>query len=59
MEHVISKLTDFSGSKDEELRDIAGLGALPPPIYACFLALYAWFSFTDYIQLLSSQDNYG
>lgn len=26
MEHIISKLTDFSGGKDEELRDIAGLG---------------------------------
>lgn len=26
MEYIIDKLIDFSGSKDEELRDIAGLG---------------------------------
>ena len=28
MEFVIVKLIDFSGSKDDELRDIAGLGEL-------------------------------
>lgn len=26
MEFIVQKLIDFSGSKDEELRDIAGLG---------------------------------
>jgi hypothetical protein len=26
MELIVSKLIDFSGSKDEEIRDIAGLG---------------------------------
>ena len=28
MELVVDKLIDFSGGKDEELRDISGLGAL-------------------------------
>ena len=31
MEFVVQKLIDFSGSKDEELRDIAGLGE--PPLH--------------------------
>ena len=26
MENVVDKLIDFSGGKDEELRDISGLG---------------------------------
>ena len=26
MEYIIERLIEFSGSKDEELRDIAGLG---------------------------------
>ena len=31
---VVDKLIDFSSSKDEELRDISGLGAYPPPLYS-------------------------
>lgn len=29
MEFVVDKLIEFSGSKDEELRDISGLGTFP------------------------------
>lgn len=29
MEFVVDKLIEFSGSKDEELRDISGLGTSP------------------------------
>ena len=28
MENVVDKLIDFSGGKDEELRDISGLGKI-------------------------------
>lgn len=35
MEVVVDKLIDFSGGKDEELRDISALGAKPTTLLSC------------------------
>lgn len=44
MEFVVDKLVDYSSSKDEELRDIAGLGepSIPP---GCIAGCYNCISF--------------
>ena len=50
MEYIIARLVEFSGSSDEELRDIAGLGTL----YAIYFRLYLILTpFTDF----STQDD--
>lgn len=49
MEFVVDKLIEFSGSKDEELRDISGLGA------SLHLSVFA---LSSLIGFYSTQDNH-
>ena len=42
MELVVDKLIDFSGGKDEELRDISGLGVFSMSIYHMQLSTSEW-----------------
>lgn len=47
MENVVDKLIDFSGGKDEELRDISGLGKIVYRYEAVF-ETSLWRSFEDH-----------
>lgn len=50
METVVDKLIEFSAGKDEELRDIAGLGVWTRELgnYACFIMIPFYLSVEDY-----------
>lgn len=50
METVVDKLIEFSAGKDEELRDIAGLGMWTGELgnYACSIMIPFYLSVEDY-----------
>ena len=52
MELIVAKLIDFSGSKDEEIRDIAGLGDCFRPTVLDSLSEQLW----EVIHILSTHE---